>query len=166
MKTVSERIRSNSGLIGIMVSVMLLTLAGGAAFLSAVITNSENQRTFDILTDTDATQDELNSVSDQDIRNVRNNLNDQLGLATNFISLGTAPLPGNTGPAGLLTEAANGVVAPAVVNYVTDPGSSWNRNDGADRPDTGTAPVDPDSVTDPDPVDDALIDQIFLGCDK
>jgi hypothetical protein len=162
MNAVTKRIRSDAGIIGIVVPVMLLTLAGGAALLSAAITNAENNRTIRILTDPEATQQQLDTVSDQDITNARNNFKNQADLATGFVSLGTAPLPGEHGAPAALSEVASGIVQPTVVNYVSDPSSSWNTNNGADRPTEGTAPVDPTTVPDPEPVDPEVLSEILF----
>lgn len=163
MNAITRWIRSDSGIIGILVPVILLTLAGGAALLSAVIVNGENQHTINILTNPEVTQQQLDTVSTQDIQNARNNINTQLDLATNFVSLGTAPLPGEHGAAGALSEIAVGTVEPEVIKYVSDPSSSWNTNNGADRPTTGTAPVDPTTVPDPEPVDPDALAELLVG---
>lgn len=163
MNAMTRWIQPDRGLIGILVPVILLTLAGGAAFLSAVIVNAENQHTINVLTNPDATQQELNTVTDQDINNARNNIKNQADLATGFVSLGTAPLPGEHGAPAALAEVRAGIIQPAVVNYMSDPSSSWNKNNGTERPTTGTAPVDPTTVPDPDPVDSSTLANLLFA---
>lgn len=169
MNTFPKRSRPESGLIGLLVPVILLTLAGGAALLSAVVINSENQHTINTLTNPEATSAELNQVTDQQIQNARNNIKDQLNVATQYVQLGTAPLPGDTGATGFAVDAANSIVTPAVVDYTSDPSSSWNKNNGANRPTTGTAPVNPATVPDPEPVNSdelsqQLVNDFFTTC--
>jgi hypothetical protein len=149
----TRRRRRQAGFIGIIVGVGLFALAGTAAILSVVINSGNNQRTLDILSDPDATQAQLDTISDQDVRNLRNDLADNAGLLTGFSSLGTPTLPSGDSAAQVaanaLDEQIRNVAEPAVVNYMSDPGSSWNRNGGADRPSEGTLPsggLPPDEV--------------------
>ncbi|MCP4284110.1 MAG: hypothetical protein GY792_06620 [Gammaproteobacteria bacterium] len=133
------------GFIGIIVAVGIFALAGTAGFLSVVINSGNNRRTMEVLADPEATTAELESISDQDIRNLRNDLADNFGLASGFAGgLGTPTLPGGGSTAELagnaLEEQIRNIVNPAVVDYLSNPESSWNRDGGANRPGEGTVP--------------------------
>ena len=66
------------GFFGTIVGVGLFALAGTAGFLSIVINSAENRQTLRVLTD--GTDAEREALSDQQIRNLRNDLNDNLCL--------------------------------------------------------------------------------------
>lgn len=136
--------QKQQGFLGLIVGVGLFALAGTAGFLSIVINSAENRQTLRVLTDgTDAQREAL---TDQQIRNLQNDLNDNLNLATGFASLGTTVLPGaqvesNAAMAAnaLLEQAPNAIAA--TTGYLSDPNSSWNSDSGAARPAEGIVPT-------------------------
>jgi len=144
--TVSHRRPSRErGLVGILVAVGIFALAGTAGFLSVVINSHNNRQTLEILADPEATTEQLESISDQDMRNLQNDLPDNLGLSSGFVGgLGTPTLPGGGSTAEIaanaLEEQIRNVVSPAAIDYMSNPDSSWNRNGGSDRPSEGTVP--------------------------
>jgi len=140
-----HRVRRQRGFIGALVAVAIFAIAGAAGLTAAFINAHNNRRTLEVLSNPEATQEELNSISDQDLRNLRNSLPDNATLLSNFAALGTPTLPGGGSTAELagnaIEEQIRNVVAPATIDYMTNPESTWNRNGGADRPAEGTVPT-------------------------
>ena len=144
----------NKGFLGSLIFIGIASAAAvgiplALATLSIVINSNNNRQTANVLMDPDATQAELSSISDQDVRNLRNDLRDNFTFATLGASLATAAIPGTgaqqvEGNALLATEAIVNQIptlASEATNYFSDPDSSWNRNNGADRPNEGTVPT-------------------------
>jgi len=131
-------------LLAIGVAVGLIALGGAAAGLSVVLNSHNNRQTANILTDPEATTQQLESISDQDLRNLRNDLRDNMELSTLYTGVGTTTLPGGGSTARVaanaLEEQIRTAVSPAVIDYMSDPESSWNRNGGSERPSEGTVP--------------------------
>lgn len=133
-------------IIQIVVPVLLLAGALTAGALIVVFRDANDRHTANTLTNPDATQADLDSVSDQDMRHLHNSVNDQLNIATGFAGLGTAPLPGGETSAEVavrgMQDLATGFAIPGYVeNRMRDPDSSFNRDGGADRPNGGTTPT-------------------------
>jgi hypothetical protein len=134
--------RDSGGFVAVIVAVGLFGLALFAGVLSAVAIGQKNQKTAEVLMDPGAN---LSSVSDQDIKNLQNQLPNSAGILTNAAALGTPILPSGQSTlevgASAIAQAVNDPVRPAVVGYMSDPASSWNKNGGANRPSEGTNPT-------------------------
>lgn len=144
--------RGEIGLLGIFaVTAIIAGTALAAGIYSAVINSGQNRKTLDILSNPDATQQQLGTISDQDLQNLSNDLNNNAKLLTNFVALGTTPIPGGGTSADVAARTMADLVVsgpddlpgtlPNLVKYFSNPDSSWNRNNGANRPAGGTAPT-------------------------
>ena len=98
-----------------------------------------------LLTDPDAKSSDIESITDQQITNARNELPNSAALATNIAGLGGTPLgDGHTAAevaGSAIAQVAADNVEPAVIDYMRDPASKWNHNGGKDRPTEGNAPT-------------------------
>ena len=133
------------GFIAIIVGVAIVAISLAAGIGAAVINHADTRHTVNVLTDPDAKSSDIESITDQQITNARNELPNSAALATNIAGLGGAPLgDGHTAAevaGSAITQVAVGTVEPAVIDYMSDPGSKWNSNGGQDRPTEGTTPT-------------------------
>lgn len=140
-----HRTNRQGGFISILVGVGLLALALAAGIGAAVLNHADTRHTVNVLTDPDAKSSDIESITDQQITNARNELPNSAALATNIAGLGGTPLgDGQTAAqvaGSAITQVAVGTVEPAVIDYMSDPGSKWNHHGGKDRPSEGTMPT-------------------------
>lgn len=127
----------------VVVTVLVVGLAGTAFIVSVALTSSANRRTQENLLSND--QSRVDSVTDQQIRNLRNEVNDNLSLGTGYAGLGTATLPSGSNSTEVAVRGAQGIAiglgSNAVEAAMRDPDASFNRNNGIDRPTGGTQPT-------------------------
>jgi hypothetical protein len=143
MKRPRRAAAGTRGFIVVIVAVGLFALAGTAGFLSVVINSHNNRVTLDRLTSDDATEIALVTSNDQDL--LMQDAVQNPTLLTGFASLGTPVLPNNDAPAKVvgaaIMEAGLSYGSGPVIDYQSDPSSSWNTAEGAHRPAEGTAPT-------------------------
>jgi hypothetical protein len=136
--------RNEGGFILVITGTMLFGLAMGGAGLAIIVNSAENRQTMRKLTSEHASDYE--SVTDEDIDRLRRDLETNMQIGTLGASLGTPTLPGGTADPseivrGALAEGVNAYVTSEVVDHMSDPESTWNREGGAHRQSDGTSPT-------------------------